>query len=98
MTSLYLPSRGDKRYGPYKKAEKYIDDNNSELIKDDDGGVDIENVTVAENPHAKLCLWALEITFPHPKHGGDVNVKINEPEWYKELRDDQEKKWQDKFV
>ena len=67
------------------------------MIQDHDAGVDIENVTVAQNPHSKLCLWALEITFPHPKNGNNVNVKIDDPEWYKELRDNQEKKWQDKF-
>ncbi len=77
------PIFGDRRYGPYEKGE---------LSK---MSTDCEEVNVAENPHAKLCLWALEIDIKHPMSEKNINVKINEPEWYKSLRQDQERKWND---
>jgi acyl dehydratase len=35
-----------------------------------------------------MCLWALEISFPHPvKPGETVQAMLEEPEFYQELRD-----------
>ena len=36
--------------------------------------------------HNKMCLWALEITFPHPSENRMINARINEPAWYEYLR------------
>jgi 23S rRNA-/tRNA-specific pseudouridylate synthase len=85
------PMWGDKRYGPYGKKDASF--SQTEEANDTTTNVDLESMTATQNPHSKLCLWALEITFPHPIHGKELNVKIDEPNWYRELRDDQEKKW-----
>ena len=66
------PIWGDFRYGPYDNADKIEDD--------------ISNITVDHNPHGKMCLWALEITFPHPCKEDVVHAQIDEPSWYEELR------------
>jgi len=83
------PIWGDRRYGQYEKSDTLDILGESELSE-----LSETNVNVIQNPHSKLCLWALEITFPHPIDGNDRNVNIDEPEWYQELRHDQERKWQ----
>jgi len=91
------PIWGDRRYGPYRKSDEptgdaafAMDDNESEIDVDQ-----LEATTVQENPHCKLCLWALEISFPHPISGESVTVSIDEPEWYQQLRSDQALRWQE---
>ncbi len=45
-----------------------------------------DDITVEKNPHGLMCLWALEITFPHPVTKELVTAKIDEPSWYGKLR------------
>lgn len=88
------PIWGDKRYGPYEKSDASTCengcslDNTNDVVDDDD-----EKIGIVRDPHSKLCLWALEIIFPHPIHNQDVHVKIEESNWYRELRIFEEKKW-----
>eukprot|EP00978_Attheya_sp_CCMP212_P036021 scaffold160320_cov29-Attheya_sp.AAC.1 len=84
------PIWGDRRYGPYRKPDESMDDNELEIDVDQ-----LEATTVQENPHCKLCLWALEISFPHPISGEYVTVSIDEPKWYHHLRSDQALRWQE---
>lgn len=80
------PIWGDKRYGPYQtpKEEYKIQTNETD---------DCIQQRLAFDPHTKLCLWALEIIFPHPVHGQDINIKIEEPEWYEQIRKYEEDAW-----
>ena len=80
------PIFGDRRYGSYEKSHF-----NHDAITEENQIDDCR--TVIDHPHSKLCLWALEIDFNHPATEESVNVKIEEPQWYKDLRHDQDKKW-----
>ena len=86
MKLVGYPIFGDRRYGPYEKTHV-----NHDAIIEEDQMDDCRTVT--DHPHSKLCLWALEIDFNHPVTEESVNVKIEEPQWYKDLRHDQDKKW-----
>ncbi len=94
------PIWGDSRYGPYEKSDASTCengcslDNTNDVVDDDDNN----NATIEGDPHSKLCLWALEMIFPHPVHSQDVHVKIEEPNWYRELRIFEEKKWLKKHI
>lgn len=71
------PIWGDLRYASYDKDER-----NRFKAK-----IDL-NAPFHENPHCRMCLWALEICFPHPvKPGQTVQAMLEEPEFYQELRD-----------
>ncbi len=61
---------GDKTYGP-STGTPY------NYTETDGGGF---------NPHARLCLWALQLEFTHPFTGDPHNVQIPEPEWYNIVR------------
>mmetsp|Transcript_26632 Transcript_26632/g.54118 ORF Transcript_26632/g.54118 Transcript_26632/m.54118 type:complete len:82 (-) Transcript_26632:126-371(-) len=56
---------------------------------DGDGDL-LDTATVAEYPHCRLCLYALEISFPHPVTKQTMIVEMDEPRWYQELREYQE--------
>lgn len=71
------PIWGDLRYASYSKDER----NSIRSIKD-------FNASIQECPHARMCLWALEISFPHPvKSDLTVQAMIEEPKFYDELRE-----------
>ncbi len=72
------PIVGDMRYSPYNTSEKEDIKRLSAECMDD--------FTAEKNPHGLMCLWALEITFPHPVTKELVTAKIDEPGWYSELR------------
>jgi 23S rRNA-/tRNA-specific pseudouridylate synthase len=91
------PIWGDRRYGPYRKQDETTDDA-AFTMEENESEIDVDHLeatTVLENPHCKLCLWALEISFPHPLSGESTTVSIDEPEWYKQLRSDQALRWQE---
>ena len=68
---------GDKRYGFYtKQAEPTRSDNRGASVADV-----IDRTTIEQNPHVRMCLWAMEITFPHPTSGSTINVRMDEPAW-----------------
>lgn len=62
---------GDRRYGRYPKTTEKRDNDPDKLL----------SVSIEENPHARLCLYAMEITFPHPVTGKEMTVSIHEPTW-----------------
>ena len=47
-------------------------------------------------PHhlRRLCLWALEIQFPHPLTGEDMCVSLSEPEWLRHVAEQEQKEWE----
>jgi hypothetical protein len=45
----------------------------------------LQKITVKEDAHAHMCLWATEISFPHPSTGKEVNVTMDDPEWLQAL-------------
>ena len=77
------PIWGDKRYASYRKRK-------AEDVTD---GADVVNSTsVEQDPHCRLCLWATEITFPHPETGVDLTVSLDDrPDWLVSLLAYQEK-------
>jgi len=36
-----------------------------------------------DNIYSRLCLWHMEISFPHPVTGQNITVAMDEPEWLK---------------
>jgi 23S rRNA pseudouridine1911/1915/1917 synthase len=46
-----------------------------------------------EHPHSRLCLWAIEITFPHPVTGDATAVVMNNPAWLDQVINRQEYEW-----
>ena len=93
------PIWGDRRYSPYYDGKSIKNSSSTQCSKNEEEETNLnaydydETKSAAKNPHSRLCLWALEIIFPHPVDSKNIHVKINEPEWYCELREDQEKKW-----
>jgi len=65
------PIWGDMRHGPYSPSDR-----------PDSGNIDDPQ----QNPHRLMCLWALEITLPHPSQKEMIHAVIKEPEWYEKLR------------
>lgn len=82
------PIWGDKRYGWYEKTQKSKE---QETLMEDKLER-LHKTTVEEDPHARLCLWAMEISVPHPKTGATVRGMLQkEPEWMTHLLEQQEK-------
>ena len=98
MQALGCPIWGDKRHGPYNttkeknnetKRRKREDEVRSDhvMLSVADGHSDLlESATVEQYPHCRLCLFALELTFPHPITKQETTVCISEPQWYQDLR------------
>ena len=81
------PIWGDKRYAPYRKCKAP-----SETVSDVSKADLINSTTVEKDPHARLCLWAVEITFPHPETGVDLTATLKDsPDWLESLLAYQEK-------
>ncbi|KAI2510883.1 pseudouridine synthase [Fragilaria crotonensis] len=77
------PIWGDKRYSGYSKDESPVVD--EELSEDDKLDLLFET-TVEQDPHSRLCLWAMEITLPHPTTNALVTIGMaKEPEWISQL-------------
>ncbi len=70
------PIWGDIRYGPYSKTEKI-------MMKEGEENLECHN---KNDLHSRMCLWALEISFPHPCKEEIVHASIDEPLWYEKLR------------
>ena len=100
MKAMGCPILGDKRYGPYTKRENTNEQKRrkgeeaTKLVNTDyvmlsvaDGQGDLlQTATVEEYPHCRLCLFALEISFPHPITKQETTVCMDEPQWYQDLR------------
>ena len=98
MQALGCPIWGDKRYGPYNVAQeknyetkrrKKEDEVHSDhvMLSIANGHNDLlESATVEQCPHCRLCLFALELTFPHPITKQETTVCISEPQWYQDIR------------
>ena len=97
MKLIGHPIWGDLRYAPYKKADTSFEYNDENNAKENIVGGD-ESDLVIKKPHSKLCLWALEIIFPHPFSNDNVHVNIDEPKWYQDLREFQNQEWQEKHT
>jgi 23S rRNA-/tRNA-specific pseudouridylate synthase len=69
------PIWGDTRYAPYSADDK-------SAIKAQ--GIDADKKSTLYI-HSKMCLWALEISFPHPCENRMVDAQIKEPAWYQFL-------------
>jgi 23S rRNA-/tRNA-specific pseudouridylate synthase len=77
------PIWGDKRYSCYTKDEASPVD--EELSEDDKLDL-LFRTTVEQNPHSRLCLWAMEISLPHPETNVLVTIGLaKEPEWISQL-------------
>ena len=64
----------------------------SVMLSAADGHGDLlDTASVTTYPHCRLCLYALELTFPHPITKQETNVRMDEPRWYNELRDYQKR-------
>jgi len=91
MKLLGHPIWGDSRYGGYNSDEivgsRFGNDTAKRLQY-------LKSSTVKENPHSRLCLWALEIILPHPITNRLISASIDEPEWYNNLRINEEKVWE----
>ena len=83
------PIWGDKRYSWYFKEESSgIDE---ELSEADELDL-LFRTTVEEDKHSRLCLWAMEISLPHPRTTELVTVCLTEePEWISQLLKFEEK-------
>lgn len=89
MKHIGNPIWGDKRYAPYRKRKGAPDDETTSNL---DRAELVHSTTVEQDPHGRLCLWAMEITFPHPDRGKELTVALDDrPEWLTSLLDYQEK-------
>ena len=100
MKAMGCPIWGDKRYGPYTKKEngheqkrqkseelaKLVCTDHVMLSVTDGHGDLLETANAFEYPHCRLCLFALEISFPHPITKQETTVCMDEPQWYQDLR------------
>jgi 23S rRNA-/tRNA-specific pseudouridylate synthase len=51
------------------------------------------------NPHARLCLWAMEISLPHPVTGVETTFSMDqEPEWLEQVVRHQEEEWSNNLL
>jgi RluA family pseudouridine synthase len=77
------PIWGDRRYAWYTKEESSIAD---EDVSEGDELDLLFRTTVDQDPHSRLCLWATEISLPHPKTNELVTIGLaKEPEWISQL-------------
>lgn len=84
------PIWGDKRYAPYRKRKAAPD---AEMDRADV----VNSTSVEQDPHCRLCLWAMEITFPHPDNGDDLTVSLDDwSDWLSALLAYQEKRVEQK--
>ena len=98
MQALGCPIWGDKRHGPYNTTKEKNNETKRRKRGDEvhsyhvmlsvaDGYNDLlESATVEQYPHCRLCLFALELTFPHPITKQETTVCISELQWYQDLR------------
>jgi len=83
------PIWGDQRYAHYVKNHRSMDDQDD--LSDDEKVDYLHRTSVKDNAHARLCLWAMEISFPHPLTANPVHVSLSEePKWIAELLEYQE--------
>lgn len=88
--------RGDEPNNPEKRRKGITLDalirTDAAMLSAADGhGELLDGATVSQYPHARLCLYALEVTFPHPVTKQETTFKMDEPSWYQELREYQER-------
>jgi len=85
---------GDKRYARYPKQQTHLLPTLPSNTDDKRDKVDILlDTTIEENPHIRLCLWAIEITLPHPRTGINLTVTMEEPDWLQKMVKHQEEQW-----
>lgn len=76
LKHLGHPIWGDKRYAPYGKANETAM-NQADVI---------HSTNVEHDSHIRLCLWAMEVSFPHPDTGRDLTVSLHsQPQWLTSL-------------
>lgn len=76
LKHLGHPIWGDKRYAPYRKANETAM-NQADVI---------HSTSVEHDSHIRLCLWATEISFPHPDTGMNLTVSLHsQPQWLTSL-------------
>jgi RluA family pseudouridine synthase len=84
MKLIGHPIWGDTRYGRQRK-----------IGNEDDKSLTVEKlstISVEQDPYSRLCLWAMEISFPHPTSNKYITVVLpKEPEWISRLLAYQEK-------
>ena len=103
MKSIGHAIWGDKRYGQYPKTKMATTTTTTtisvplgveEQQHQQQGNVDVLLATkLEENPHSRLCLWAMAITLPHPRTGKELTVTMSEPDWLQEIIKFQEHQW-----
>jgi len=81
LQGLGHPIYGDARYGP--KLPKAA----AEVVRS------IDNVSNID-PQSRLCLWAMEITLPHPVTREESTFRMEEPEWLKRVIEYEEEQWE----
>jgi 23S rRNA pseudouridine1911/1915/1917 synthase len=47
----------------------------------------------SEHPYSRLCLWAIEINFPHPVTRDATAIVMNDPAWLDQVISRQEYEW-----
>jgi 23S rRNA-/tRNA-specific pseudouridylate synthase len=52
--------------------------------------------TASNDPHSRLCLWAVGITLPHPVTGEDLTFSMEDPEWLDFVIKQEETLWKEK--
>lgn len=80
------PIWGDFRYAAYSKTDRISSKDSDNDLDCNCSEEDMRYKSSDKNPHSQMCLWALEISFPHPCKDETVHASIDEPLWYEELR------------
>mmetsp|Transcript_47520 Transcript_47520/g.70742 ORF Transcript_47520/g.70742 Transcript_47520/m.70742 type:complete len:444 (-) Transcript_47520:45-1376(-) len=85
------PIWGDTRYGGTAMSGEICNRPAKNGTSTKDKVDDLLATKVHENPLARLCLWAVEVSFPHPRTGETVEVVMpNDPGWLRDLVKHQE--------
>jgi 23S rRNA-/tRNA-specific pseudouridylate synthase len=53
--------------------------------------------TASQDPHSRLCLWAVGITLPHPITGEEMSFSMEDPEWLEFVVKREEELWKQKY-
>ena len=81
-------STKDKNDGDIHDDDEDEDDLTNHTSETDYAGQHLDalhQISIEQDPHARLCLWAMGLTLPHPATGKEIKVAMEDPQWLTSL-------------